>query len=224
MPVDREGLFDPDDTAVLPPSFFARRAEDVARELLGKTLVTRMGDTVTAGVIVETEAYLGSDDPGSHAATKGITARNQVMYGPPGRAYVYFTYGNHHMLNFVTCAEGTAGAVLVRAVEPVAGVEAMSVRRGGRTGVELTNGPGKVAAALGVDLRHNGQALEGELAVHDATPVPDSDVGTSGRIGLAAGHELVLRFFVRGSEYVSRGRTGPRPPRARRSLAEKEIG
>jgi len=205
----------------LPESFFARDTVTVARELLGKVLVSRVGDTVTGGRIVETEAYLGAHDPGSHAATKGITRRNAVMYGPPGRAYVYFTYGNHHMLNIVTEPEGTAGAVLIRAIEPRIGREEMLLRRPSKSGGtplrerDLTNGPGKLAAALGVDLRSNGAVLgAGTLAVHDA-PAPHECVVASGRVGLSEGHELELRFFLEGNSFVSAGRVGPKPSRAR---------
>lgn len=205
---------------LLPGAFFARPADLVARELLGKVLVTSVGDSVTAGRIVETEAYLGADDPGSHAATRGITPRNRVMYGPPGHAYVYFTYGNHNMLNLVACPEGTAGGVLIRAIEPLVGEDVMSARRGGRSGAELTNGPGKVAQALGVELRHNGLELSGEIAVYDAPPVPPEHVATSGRVGLSAGHELELRYYVRGNAFVSRGRTGPRPTSRGKDLKE----
>lgn len=206
---------------VLASSYFERPTAEVARSLLGKVLVSVIGDDRVAGIIVETEAYLGADDPGSHAATRGITARNRVMYGPPGRAYVYFTYGNHHMLNLVTEPEGTAGAVLVRAVEPVAGLEVMAVRRGGRTGAALTNGPGKVARAFGVTLAHNGCELGGELAVLDAPALDDAAVGVCGRVGLSAGHELPLRYYVLGNGYVSKGRTGPRRP-AGRARTDKE--
>ena len=209
--------------APLPAAFFARDTVTVARELLGKTIASHASGVLTAGVIVETEAYLGAHDPGSHAATRGVTARNRVMYGPPGCAYVYFTYGNHHMLNLVTEAEGTAGAVLVRAIEPLAGVEVMSTRRAGRTGPELTNGPGKVAAALGIDLTHNGVILGHELTVYDAPAAPDAEVGISGRVGLTDGHELPLRFYVRGNPYVSKGRTGPRPPKRRPDLRAEET-
>ncbi|MDP2299967.1 MAG: DNA-3-methyladenine glycosylase, partial [Actinomycetota bacterium] len=184
------GGFEPDAARILPPAFFARPTVTVARELLGKVLASRAGGALTAGVIVETEAYLGSDDPGSHAATRGVTARNRVMYGPPGCAYVYFTYGNHHMLNLVTEGEGVAGAVLVRAIEPVAGLGVMEARRPGRADSELTNGPGKLASALGIDLGHNGVTLGGEIAVYDAVGVDDERVGASGRIGLSAGHDL----------------------------------
>ena len=153
---------------ILSAEFFARDSVSVARDLLGKIVVSTAGGTVTSGRIVETEAYLGADDPGSHAATKGITRRNAVMYGPPGHAYVYFTYGNHHMLNLVTGSEGVAGAVLIRAIEPIEGIETMARRRaaGRRTGRPLSlrdlgNGPGKLAAALGIGLEDNGTRLDG---------------------------------------------------------------
>ena len=204
--------FDPTSARLLPQSFFSRDPGGVARDLLGCVLVSRVGGAVVAGEIVETEAYLGADDPGSHAATRGVTARNRVMYGPPGHAYVYFTYGNHHMLNLVAEPEGTAGAVLVRALRPLVGEDVMSARRGGRVGVELTNGPGKLAAALGVDLTHNGMALGGMLAVYAGAPIGNERVEVSGRIGLSDGYELPLRFYVRDEQYVSRGRTGPRTP------------
>jgi DNA-3-methyladenine glycosylase len=200
------------DDDVLPASFFSRPAEVVAPELLGTLLVSTVDGEPTGGRIVETEAYLGSGDPGSHASTRGITARNRVMYGPPGTAYVYFTYGNHHMVNLVCEPEGTAAAVLVRALEPVLGIEVMAGRRGGRPLHELCNGPGKLAQALGVDLSDNGTRLgEGRLLVYDAPRVPPGDVAVSGRVGLSAGHDLDLRFYENGSRFVSRGRTGPLP-------------
>lgn len=195
----------------LDEGFFARPTSEVARDLLGKVLVSRVGESLTGGRIVETEAYLGRDDPGSHAATRGVTRRNAVMYGPPGSAYVYFTYGNHHMLNLVTEPDGVAGAVLIRAIEPTLGVEAMRLRRGGRDGPELTNGPGKVAAALGVTLEHNGSRLapDAPLCCYDAPP-PLEPIRTSGRIGLSRGHDVELRFYLDGNRFVSKARTGPR--------------
>ena len=196
----------------------------MARELLGTVIVSHVGGALVAGVIVETEAYLGSDDPGSHAATKGVTARNGVMYGCPGHAYVYFTYGSHHMLNLVTEVEGTAGAVLVRAIEPVAGTDVMCARRGGRAGVDLTNGPGKVAQALGVDLAHNGVALGEEIVVYDGPGVTDLGVVITGRVGLTDGHDLPLRFYIKDNACVSKGRTGPRASRRRRSPGAEETG
>ena len=203
--------FDLKTASPLGPGFFARPTEIVARELVGKVLVSRLDGALSGGKIVETEAYLDAHDPGSHASTKGVTARNRVMYGPPGCLYVYFTYGNHHMLNLVTESEGTAGAVLIRALEPLLGVAVMETRRRGRRGVEIANGPGKVAEALGVDLRQNGESLGSSLIVYDAPPA--RRVARSGRVGLSNGHDLPLRFYVPGSDYVSRGRTGPKPPR-----------
>lgn len=203
---------------ILPKAFFARDSVTVAREVLGKTLVSTAGGEATSGRIVETEAYLGADDSGSHAATKGITKRNAVMYGAPGHAYVYFTYGNHHMLNLVTETDGVAGAVLVRAIEPIEGIDTMArrraaARRAGRPLAtrDLANGPGKLAAALGIGLEDNGGPLDGTatLAVHDA-PEPPEHVGSSGRIGLSEGHEPELRFFLEGNPHVSTGRCGAR--------------
>ena len=185
--------------------FFERAPDVVAPELLGTILVSSAGGGVTGGRIVEVEAYLGAHDPGSHAATKGITRRNAVMYGPPGTAYVDFTYGNHHMLNLVCEPEGTAGAVLIRAVEPLFGLELMTQRRRGVQKRELANGPGKLAAALGVDLADNGVLLgEGRLSVYYGEQPRRSEIGSSGRVGLSSG-----RWFVADSPYVSRGRLGP---------------
>jgi DNA-3-methyladenine glycosylase len=182
----------------------------VAQELLGCVVVVESAGKRASGIIVETEAYLGADDAGSHASTRGITPRNSVMYGPPGVAYVYFTYGNHHMLNFVCDAEGVAGAVLVRAIEPVEGVEVMRARRRGRSLGELSNGPGKLTQSLGVDLSDNAVPLgKGRITVYDGERPPSGAIGTSGRVGLSAGRDLKLRFFVSDSPFVSRGPSGP---------------
>lgn len=201
-------------------SFFARPADRVAPELLGCVLSSCVGGKLVAGTIVETEAYLGSDDAGSHAATKGITKRNAVMYGPPATAYVYFTYGNHHMLNLVCDARGVASAVLVRALAPLVGVDVMTSRRRGRELTELCNGPGKLAQALGIDLSDNGVALgTGRISVYCGQQPSPGEVAVSGRIGLSAGHELELRYYLEGNLFVSRGRFGaarskrPRPPK-----------
>jgi DNA-3-methyladenine glycosylase len=215
-------IFDASNAALLPASFFSRDTVTVARELLGKILVSRVEDTVTGGRIVETEAYLGPGDPGSHAF-RGMTPRTSVMFGPAGHAYVYFTYGNHHMLNLITEREGVAGGVLIRAIEPLFGVDVMERRRRGRPRIELTNGPGKLAAALGVDLSDYGTRLgEGRIAVYDAPP-PDEPVQVSGRVGLSAGWDEPLRFYLKDDPFVSKGRTGPpRKPAngGRRSVAE----
>jgi DNA-3-methyladenine glycosylase len=208
---------------VLPVSFYERDTIAVARDLLGCILVSTVGGARCSGRIVETEAYLGADDPGSHAATKGVTARNAVMYGPAGHAYVYFTYGNHHMFNVVTEPEGTAGAVLVRALEPVDGEDLMAARRaaGRKHAVapplrELANGPGKLAAALGIDLGSNGSPLDGSATLFVLEgPGGCPEVAVSGRIGLSSGHDLPLRFYLEGNVFVSAARTGLRPSSAR---------
>lgn len=196
--------------------FFDRSPDLVARDLLGCQLSTFRGDRRTSGIVVETEAYFGSDDPGSHAATRGVTARNRVMYGEPGTVYVYLTYGMHHLLNLVCESEGTAAAVLVRAIEPTEGIELMQARRGGVRQANLCNGPGKLTQALGIDLEDNDCALGSHgLWVYHGEHVSSRDVEVSGRIGLSTGHELALRYFVKDSQYVSTGRTGPRTAAAR---------
>ncbi|MDR3686993.1 MAG: DNA-3-methyladenine glycosylase [Coriobacteriia bacterium] len=200
----------------VPASFFGRSPELVAPDLLGCVVATRVDGALTAGVIVETEAYLGRDDAGSHASTKGITARNAVMYGAPGTAYVYFTYGNHYMLNLVCEPQGVAGAVLVRALRPITGLAEMTARRHGRPLRELCNGPGKLAAAMGIDLSDNGSVLgQGRVSVYYGERPSPAEVAVSGRIGLSAGHELDLRFYMANDPFVSRGRTGPVRPKRR---------
>ena len=210
------------DLVPLPSEFFEGHPTHVAPELLGARVVSTVGGVVTGGMIVETEAYLGSGDAGSHAATRGITKRNATMYGPPGTAYVYFTYGNHHMLNLVCESEGTAGAVLIRAVEPLWGIAEMTARRHGRSVVELCNGPGKLTAALGIDLSDNASPLgTGRLAMYyGERPAPV--FATSGRVGLSAGHEMELRYYLVGNRFVSHGRTGP-PPTKRARMMPKGI-
>ncbi len=208
----------------IPIPFFERDPREVAPELLGSVIASSRNGLSTGGRIVEVEAYLGSDDPGSHAATKGITARNAVMYGPPGHLYVYFTYGNHHMLNIVCEADGVAGAVLIRALEPLFGIEVMSERRGGRPLRELANGPGKLAAALGLDLTDNGSRLgRGSITIHAAADGGES-VGVSGRVGLSSGHELQLRYYFEDNAFVSKGRIGPPTDGTRRARGRATGG
>ncbi len=200
----------PSNARPIEAGFFLRRPDEVAKALLGHTLVVDTEQGRCGGTIVETEAYLGDDDPGSHAATRGITARNAVMYGPAGTVYVYFTYGCHHMLNIVCCEEGVAGAVLIRAIEPRVNVDLMRSRRPGRRDLDLCRGPGRLTAALGVDLSDNRSVLgEGRVNVYDGQQGPLGEVAVSGRVGLSAGHDLELRYYLVGSKYVSRGRTGP---------------
>ncbi|MCC7353135.1 MAG: DNA-3-methyladenine glycosylase [Anaerolineae bacterium] len=192
----------------LPRSFYARPTVDVARALLGQRLVRVLDGERMAGRIVEVEAYVGRDDLASHAA-RGRTARNAVMYGPPGYAYVYFIYGMHYCLNVVTEAEGFPAEVLIRAVEPLEGLAQMQARRG-RPDAELTRGPGRLCQALAITRALNGADLcEGEtLFIEADAPIPDAEVAATPRIGVH-GDERALtvpwRFLVRGNGYVSRG-------------------
>jgi DNA-3-methyladenine glycosylase len=208
----------------LGAAFFDRDPRAVAPDLLGRIVASVAQGGLVAGRIVETEAYLGAHDPGSHAATKGVTQRNRVMYGPPGTVYVYFTYGNHHMLNLVCEARGTAGAVLLRALEPLVGEELMEARRGGRRRAELANGPGKLTAALGVDLTDNGVQLgSGRLHVYAGMRLAPECIASTGRIGLGAGHDLPYRYYESTSPFVSRGRPGQTRNRSGRRGTERSA-
>ncbi len=169
----------------LPRSFFHRPTPTVARELLGQRLVHWHNGIRLAGLITETEAYVGEEDLACHARV-GRTARNAVMFGPPGHAYVYFTYGMHWMLNFVTEAEGFPAAVLIRAIAPTEGIDVMRQRRN-RPDAILTDGPAKLAQALGIDKALNGHDLchrEAALFVEAAPAVPNARVFRAPRIGL----------------------------------------
>lgn len=194
-----------------PPEFYSRNTVEVARALLGSWLL----HGPTGGVIVETEAYLGMDDPASHAF-RGPTPRTEVMFGAPGRAYVYFIYGNHHCLNAVAHPPGRAGAVLLRALEPRVGLEVMRERRGRRSDRELTSGPGRLCQALGIDLSANGVPLhEGNLVLGPppagAAPVPGRPV-QGVRVGITRAVHEPLRFFLEGNPHVSRGPTARPEP------------
>jgi DNA-3-methyladenine glycosylase len=190
-------------------AFCARDTLTVARELLGQRLVRRWAGQELVGRIVEVEAYV-EDDAACHAS-RGRTARNAVMFGPPGHAYVYFIYGMHHCFNVVTEPEGSAAAVLVRAVEPIAGIEVMRQNRKGRQDVELTNGPAKLCYALGIDRALNGADLVAgqELWLERGAAVEEACVACGARIGVR-GDERALtapwRLWIRGNPYVSRAR------------------
>lgn len=174
--------------------FYLGHATAVARSLLGKLLVRRLDGCLMSGVIIETEAYQGEDDLGCHARS-GRTPRTQVMYGPCGRAYVYFTYGMHWLLNVVTGSQDVPAAVLIRSIQPVVGLEKMMALRpprrltaDGKPGTDYLNGPAKLCQALAVDGRLNGSPVydtQNDLWIADAgIVIPDQDVEKSARIGL----------------------------------------
>ncbi|MFB6290573.1 MAG: DNA-3-methyladenine glycosylase [Candidatus Bipolaricaulia bacterium] len=188
----------------LDRSFFARDSSRVARELLGAVLVRARERETLKGRIVETEAYYGEADPPSHAFS-GKTGRSEIMWKKPGLAYVYLVYGVHLMLNVVTEPSGTPGAVLIRAVEPLEGLETMKTNRG-RSDVEsLTDGPGKLTEAFAVGKGKNGDDLisSGELWLSEGERRTEEKVASSGRIGVTRGEEEQLRFFLPGNEFVS---------------------
>lgn len=178
----------------------------VARALLGSCLTSTIGGHRCAGMVVETEAYGGADDPASHAATRvGVTERNRAMFGPPGRVYVYRSYGVHWCLNVVTGAEGEGQAVLLRGLEPVEGEAEMARRREGRH--PLAAGPGRLAQAMGVDKTLYGHDLtKAPLVLAPGWTVPDAGVAVSPRIGITTAADRLLRFYVVGNAGVTRSR------------------
>ena len=188
----------------LPESFYDRDTELVARDLLGAILECHTPEGIAAGRIVETEAYLGEHDLACHAAV-GRTTRTAPLYGPPGIAYVYFIYGMYWCFNAVTRAEHEPSAVLVRAVEPVRGLELMRRRRPhARRDTDLANGPGKLCLALGIDGRQNWNPLQRPpLLIRAGEPVADSDVEVTPRIGITKAAEWPLRWVVRDNAHVS---------------------
>jgi len=189
---------------LLGKKFFDRPTVELAGALLGKDLV--YGGL--KGRIVETEAYLYRGDPACHAA-RGRTARNEPMFGPAGNLYVYLIYGMHLCLNVVSGKTGEGEAVLIRALEPLCGIDAMRERRGVARTEDLCNGPGKLTRAFGITREHNNLSLlDGEIRLRDGGEKPE--IQTSGRVGLSAGGELQLRFFVRGNRFVSKGPPSPR--------------
>jgi DNA-3-methyladenine glycosylase len=191
-------------------SFFARDPRRVARELLGKVLVRRSGRKFITGRIVEVEAYLGENDPAAHSAA-GRTARNEVLFGPPGYAYVYFIYGNHYCLNVSCDREGRAGGVLFRALEPLRGIEEMARARGIAIGGPrdlplLTSGPGRLSQAFGITReRDNGCDLTSQRSSLwiGADGFRTENVVTTPRIGITKAAERPLRYLLGGNPFVS---------------------
>jgi DNA-3-methyladenine glycosylase len=202
------------DAKLLRRAFFNRDPRTVARELLGKLIVRHDGRKQLAGRIVEVEAYLGAGDLAAHAAA-GHTARNAVLFGPPGHAYVYFIYGVHYCLNISCLPEGDAGCVLIRALEPVSGIADMAQARGladldltsARNLRKLASGPGKLCEALGITRpRDNGKdmlSLESDLQVmSDGFRV--EEVAVTQRIGITKATEMPLRYVIAGNAYLSK--------------------
>ncbi len=200
---------------VLPRSFYDRDVVIVARELLGKLVHRRSREGLCVGRIVETEAYLADGDTACHAA-RGRTRKNASMFGPPGRAYVYAIHARY-CLNAVTESAGTASAVLIRAIEPLQGVDFMQQRRRTMQLTDLCRGPARLCEALAIERRLDGWNLtRGERLWFSEDPTPDSSpliVACSPRIGVTSAHDLPLRFFVAGSPFVS----GPKSAHGRRN-------
>ena len=178
-----------------------------ARELLGAILECRTSEGLVSGRIVETEAYVGEHDLACHAAA-GRTRRTAPLYGPPGIAYVYFIYGVHWCVNAVTRPVDQPSAVLIRALEPLDGVEIIRRRRpAARRDIDLTNGPGKLCEALGITGAHNGLALQQPpLRLLRGAPVPDAQTQRTARIGITQCRDWPLRWVIRENPFVSRGK------------------
>ena len=176
----------------------------LARDLLGRILFYRTAGGLLAGRIVETEAYTGAADPASHAF-RGPTARNTVMFGPAGHAYVYFSYGMHYCLNVTAERPGTAGAVLLRGLEPLAGIDLMRAQGDHGAASRLLSGPGKIGRAFGLTLKDNGRDFtRGSLGISAGTPAAADQVAVSRRIGISRAVDFPYRFAVIGSRSVSR--------------------
>jgi DNA-3-methyladenine glycosylase len=193
---------DAHDLRRLEQPFYNRNTVNVARELLGFILAHRSPEGLTAGLIVETEAYV-QGDPACHAS-RGMTPRNRPMFGPPGHAYVYFIYGMYFCFNVVTGPPGVGEAVLVRALEPLAGIELMRQRRGRTRLTDLCSGPAKLVQAMGIGRRHNDLDLTGKMLFIAGPGQAPGEITTTTRIGIKEGRELPLRFYVAGSPYISK--------------------
>jgi DNA-3-methyladenine glycosylase len=194
----------------LKKSFYRRELLDVARDLLGKVIVKAGGDKILAGKIVEVEAYHGDFDKAAHSYV-GITKRNEIMFEAGGYLYVYFTYGAHHCCNVVTGKKGQGTAVLIRAVEPVEGIDSMIRNRFGRKIkndkdiFNLTSGPGKVCQSFSIDRTHSGTDLTGnKIFILNGEKIKSKDIGVSKRIGITRSVDLPWRFFIKNNPYLSR--------------------
>lgn len=197
--------------ATLPVSFFTRPAEIVAAELLGTVVVSTVGGHITEARIVETEAYLGYDDPASHGYLHRRNARNAALFGPPGTWYVYLSYGMHWCANLVCQKAGLASAVLLRALEPTEGLDIMRRRRGRVLDRDLCSGPGKLCQALGISRELDGVRMSrSPVLVRPADRWEENRVAVTSRIGITKAADWPLRFHVAGSPWTSRKETGGR--------------
>ena len=210
---------------ILPASFYSRPTLKVLEDLIGKVLVRKSEEGLTSGIIVEAEAYTGEDDPASYAFS-GRTKRSEIMYGPPGRAFVHFTYGMHHMLNLVTEREEFPAAILIRALEPREGISLMKKRRRTEELINLCSGPAKICQAFGIDRSHNGVSLfssrspilikdgerrqKGEIR-KERERKEEGEIREKGRdeliwksrIGIQEGKERLWRAYLKGSPFIS---------------------
>lgn len=193
--------------ATLPVRVFDRPAEVVARELLGAIVISRVDGRLTAGRIVETEAYLGFDDPASHGYRHRRTERNPALFGPPGTWYVYLSYGVHWCANLVCEEAGRASAVLLRALEPLRGLETMAARRGTTDARLLCSGPGRLCQALGITRELDGLTILGSpVTVVSGPAIAEPDTEATPRIGITKAADWPLRYAVAGSPWTSRAR------------------
>jgi DNA-3-methyladenine glycosylase len=214
----------------LPRSFYDRPTLDVARDLLGKVLVHRRGWTVTSGVIVEVEAYIGEDDPACHAAP-GPTKRNEPLYGPPGFSYVYLNYGIHCLVNIITESDGWPAAVLIRALEPLDGIQVMRRRRAklskGRRAMDLSalavydlcRGPGNLTMAMGISLEENRLDLLGDRLFVEDRSVKVGAIEWGPRVGIKVGTDHQWRAYIAGNPAVSKAiKSSPQTTRRTQTL------
>jgi len=189
----------------IPREFYERHVVDVSRDLLGKLLVRVYNQKVLVGKIVETEAYRGKDDPASHAY-RGKTPRNSIMFGKPGVAYIYIIYGMYHCLNVIAEPEGEAAGVLIRAIEPLKGINLMKQLRGTNKIKNLTNGPGKLTKAFAIDKSFNGMDLTQKNILFIAYPNQKEafEIVETQRIGIKVGLDKMWRFYIRNNPFVSK--------------------
>ena len=192
---------------ILPVSFYSRPTLKVLEDLIGKVLVRKSEEGLTSGVIVEAEAYTGEDDPASYAFC-GRTKRSEIMYGPPGRAFVHFTYGMHHMLNLVTEREGFPAAILIRALEPREGISLMKKRRQTEELFNLCSGPAKICQAFGIDRSHNGLSLSSLkspifIKEEERKEKRKEELIWTSRIGIGEGKDRLWRAYLKGSPFIS---------------------